>query len=50
MAKGYWIVRVDITDMEQYKKYVAANAAPPASWCAPGRLKILKARAAPATP
>jgi uncharacterized protein (DUF1330 family) len=28
MAKGYWIVRVDITDMEQYKKYVAANAAP----------------------
>ena len=28
MAKGYWIVRVDITDMEQYKAYVAANAAP----------------------
>ncbi len=28
MAKGYWIVRVDITDMETYKKYVAANAAP----------------------
>ena len=28
MAKGYWIVRVDIADMEQYKKYVAANAAP----------------------
>ena len=26
MAKGYWIVRVDITDMEQYKTYVAANA------------------------
>jgi uncharacterized protein (DUF1330 family) len=28
MAKGYWIVRVDITDMEQYKTYVAANAEP----------------------
>ncbi|MEO6362899.1 MAG: DUF1330 domain-containing protein [Caldimonas sp.] len=28
MAKGYWIVRVDITDLEQYKRYVAANAAP----------------------
>jgi uncharacterized protein (DUF1330 family) len=28
MPKGYWIVRVDITDMEQYKRYVAANAAP----------------------
>lgn len=28
MAKGYWIVRVDIEDMEQYKRYIAANAAP----------------------
>jgi uncharacterized protein (DUF1330 family) len=28
MAKGYWIVRVDIADLEQYKKYIAANAAP----------------------
>jgi uncharacterized protein (DUF1330 family) len=28
MAKGYWVVRVDITDPEQYKKYIAANAAP----------------------
>ena len=28
MAKGYWIVRVDITDQEQYKAYVAANAEP----------------------
>ena len=27
MAKGYWIVRVDITDLDQYKVYVAANAA-----------------------
>ena len=28
MPKGYWIVRVDITDMERYKTYVAANAGP----------------------
>ena len=28
MAKGYWIVRVDIRDPEQYKRYIAANAAP----------------------
>lgn len=28
MAKGYWIARVDIDDMEKYKKYIAANAAP----------------------
>ncbi|KPA22227.1 hypothetical protein shim_16740 [Shimia sp. SK013] len=28
MAKGYWIARVDVDDMEQYKKYVAANAKP----------------------
>jgi uncharacterized protein (DUF1330 family) len=28
MAKGYWIVRVDIRDPEQYKKYIAANVAP----------------------
>jgi uncharacterized protein (DUF1330 family) len=27
MAKGYWIVRVDVTDPEAYKAYVAANAA-----------------------
>ena len=32
MAKGYWIVRVDITDPEQYKKYIAANAAPFKKW------------------
>jgi uncharacterized protein (DUF1330 family) len=28
MAKGYWIVRVDIRDPEEYKKYIAANAKP----------------------
>jgi len=28
MAKGYWIVRVDIRDMERYKDYIAANAEP----------------------
>jgi len=28
MAKEYWIVRVDIRDMDEYKRYVAANAAP----------------------
>ena len=28
MAKGYWIVRVDVADPESYKEYIAANAAP----------------------
>ncbi|MCF3596103.1 DUF1330 domain-containing protein [Rhodobacteraceae bacterium LMO-12] len=28
MAKGYWIGRVDVDDLEIYKTYVAANAAP----------------------
>ena len=28
MAKGYWIVRVDITDPVRYKDYMAANAKP----------------------
>jgi uncharacterized protein (DUF1330 family) len=28
MAKGYWIVRVDVSDAEAYKAYVAANAEP----------------------
>ena len=32
MAKGYWIVRVDIRDPEQYKQYVAANAKPLAQY------------------
>ena len=28
MAKGYWIARVYIEDMEQYKRYIVANAEP----------------------
>jgi uncharacterized protein (DUF1330 family) len=28
MTKGYWIVRVDVSDQEKYKDYVAANAEP----------------------
>jgi len=28
MTKGYWIVRVDIANLEAFKAYVAANAAP----------------------
>jgi uncharacterized protein (DUF1330 family) len=28
MPKGYWIVRVDISDQEKYKGYIAANAEP----------------------
>ena len=28
MAKGYWIGRVDVHDLEAYKTYIAANAAP----------------------
>jgi uncharacterized protein (DUF1330 family) len=27
MPKAYWIARVDVNDMEQYKLYVQANAA-----------------------
>lgn len=28
MAKGYWIGRVDVTDADAYRDYVAANAEP----------------------
>jgi len=28
MTKGYWVARVDVTDPEQYKAYIAANAEP----------------------
>jgi len=31
MAKGYWIVRVDIADADRYKAYTTANAGPPAT-------------------
>jgi len=26
MAKGYWVARVDVSDLEIYKGYIAANA------------------------
>jgi len=26
MAKGYWVANVEISDPEEYKKYIAANA------------------------
>jgi len=32
MPKGYWIVRADITDPEQYKAYLSANAEPYAKY------------------
>ena len=32
MPKGYWIARVDVTDPEAYKAYVAANARPIAQY------------------
>jgi uncharacterized protein (DUF1330 family) len=28
MTKGYWLARVDVTDPEKYKAYIAANAEP----------------------
>ncbi|MEO6032718.1 MAG: DUF1330 domain-containing protein [Burkholderiaceae bacterium] len=28
MTMGYWIARVDVTDVEKYKAYVTANAEP----------------------
>jgi uncharacterized protein (DUF1330 family) len=28
MPKGYWIARVDVSDPEAYKQYIAANAIP----------------------
>ena len=28
MPKGYWIARYEVTDAEQYKAYIAANAKP----------------------
>ena len=31
MAKGYWVASIDVTDMDGYKAYVAANAEPSAA-------------------
>jgi uncharacterized protein (DUF1330 family) len=28
MAKGYWVANIDVSDMDGYKQYVAANAVP----------------------
>lgn len=28
MPKGYWMIHSDVTDLEQYKRYMAANAEP----------------------
>ena len=28
MTKAYWVAHVDVDDMERYKDYIAANAAP----------------------
>jgi uncharacterized protein (DUF1330 family) len=28
MAKGYWVANIDVTDLDGYKAYVAANAVP----------------------
>jgi uncharacterized protein (DUF1330 family) len=28
MSKGYWVANVDISNPDEYKKYVAANAVP----------------------
>ncbi|MCU9837813.1 DUF1330 domain-containing protein [Ruegeria sp. WL0004] len=28
MTKGYWVAHVDVNDIETYKTYIAANAAP----------------------
>lgn len=32
MPKGYWVARVDVSDFEKYKAYIAANAAPFAAY------------------
>ncbi|WP_435229180.1 DUF1330 domain-containing protein [Pseudopelagicola sp. nBUS_20] len=34
MAKGYWIARVDVDDIDAYQKYVKANAEPFAQYSA----------------
>ncbi len=32
MAKGYWIARIDVDDLDEYRRYVAANAEPLAAY------------------
>ena len=54
MAKGYWIVRGEVTDPEAYKAYVAANAKASinsgrAFWCAPANTRSSRVKAALAT-
>ena len=34
MSKGYWVANVDISNPDEYKKYVAANAVPFRKYCA----------------
>ena len=28
MAKGYWVGNVEVENLDEYKKYIAANAVP----------------------
>ncbi|NOX40809.1 MAG: DUF1330 domain-containing protein [Alphaproteobacteria bacterium] len=28
MSKGYWVANVDVENLDEYKKYIAANAEP----------------------
>jgi uncharacterized protein (DUF1330 family) len=34
MPKGYWIVRIDLSDAEKYKAYLAANIVAFKNYCA----------------
>ena len=54
MAKGYWIARIDVHNMDGYKEYVAQNGAVFAKygakfWCAAASMYPRKARRARAT-
>jgi len=49
MAKGYWIARIDIHNMDGYKEYIAQNGAVFAKygakfWCAAASTRSRKAR------
>ena len=50
MAKGYWAVRVDITDQQRYKLYMAANAAPIEAYGARWSPALTSGAAPPLTP